>query len=381
MFYILFKGISPNTASGNRFLSFLRGFDELCIDGTAVLLMPSEGHYRIQEKYHHLRVKYLWRDWPFCRKVLDWIYRQSVFGRFKSLLKEGDIVFCYGSPEYLADLMAVKGIRVFHERTESPEVLPLSSSNAQHRYLDACKQLDGLFVITTALKSYFESKGIPPERISIINITVDNKRFDCLTKTPGAENYIAYCGNASNNKDGVDELIKAFFLVRKKHGDIKLYIIGKAPSKVDESGNIKLIQSLGLKENVVFTGMVKADKMPQLLKDAMILALDRPDSLQAQNGFPTKLGEYLMTENPVVATKVGDIPNFLKDGESALLAEQRNPEDFASKLCWALEHPVESSIIGKKGKEVAMKEFNYLIESKKIVDAIGIMRNQTGFKC
>ena len=247
MFYIIYKGITPNTASGNRFLSFLRGFDELGVDGTVVLLMPSTDHFRIQEQYHKLKVLYLWRDWPFCQKLFDWIHRKFAFGRFKSLLKKGDTVFCYGSPEYVADLVGVRGVRVYHERTESPEVLPLSTK-AQRRYLEACKQLDGLFVITTALKRYFESKGVPPERIRIVNITVDSNRFDNIEKTKDVEPYIAYCGNASNNKDGVDDLIKAFSIVCKKHGGVKLYIIGKAPSSDDDVGNLRLIENLGIKK-------------------------------------------------------------------------------------------------------------------------------------
>ena len=77
-----------------------------------------------------------------------------------------------------------------------------------------------------------------------------------------------------------------------------------------------------------------------------------------------------MTENPVVVTKVGDIPLFLKDGETALIAEERNTKDFSSKLIWALEHPVESAKIGKAGAQVAMREFNYLNETEKIIKVI-----------
>ena len=107
-----------------------------------------------------------------------------------------------------------------------------------------------------------------------------------------------------------------------------------------------------------------------MLKNATILALDRPDSLQAKCGFPTKLGEYLLTENPVVVTKVGDIPLFLQDGQSALLAEERNPEEFASKMIWVLQHPSEAAEIGKKGAKIALSEFNYLNETKKILNVI-----------
>ncbi|RGS58661.1 glycosyltransferase [Bacteroides xylanisolvens] len=226
-----------------------------------------------------------------------------------------------------------------------------------------------MFVISTALKDYFVSCGLLKEKIKIVNMTVDSNRFAGLTKQP-SEKYIAYCGTASNNKDGVDELIKSFAIVNKTHPEVRLYIIGKTPDKDDASGNLKLIENLGVKDSVVFTGIVSAAEIPQILKNATALALDRPDSLQAQCGFPTKLGEYLLTENPVIVTKVGDIPLFLKDGETALLVEERNPKEFSSKIIWALEHPEEATEIGKAGAQVAMREFNYLNETKKIIDVI-----------
>ena len=199
---------------------------------------------------------------------------------------------------------------------------------------------------------------------------VDADRFRGIKKTSCKERYIAYCGTASNNKDGVDQLIKAFALVCKQHPDVKLHIIGKVPNKKDYSGNIQLIEELGIEDKIVFTGVVTADKMPQLLKDAEVLALARPDNLQAKYGFPTKLGEYLLTENPVVVTSVGDIPTFLKDGESALISEPSNARMFADKLLWALENSGDASKIGKAGAEIALNCFNSEIETKKIVNVL-----------
>jgi len=92
--------------------------------------------------------------------------------------------------------------------------------------------------------------------------------------------------------------------------------------------------------------------------------------LQAKHGFPTKLGEYLLTGNPVVVTTVGDIPGFLKDGESAVFAKPDEPESFSSRLNWVLDHKEEGIEIGERGKEVALKEFNYLIESQKLAKVI-----------
>ena len=191
-----------------------------------------------------------------------------------------------------------------------------------------------------------------------------------MEKKNPLERYIAYCGTASNNKDGVDELIKAYAIVHKQIQDVNLYIIGKPLSEKDESGNMRLVKELGLTDEVVFTGVLAASEIPQVLKNAEVLALARPDSLQAQCGFPTKLGEYLLTENPVVVTKVGDIPHFLEDRKTALLAEQRDAQEFAGKLIWALEHPQEAKAIGKAGAEVAMREFNCVNEAKKIYEVV-----------
>lgn len=113
-----------------------------------------------------------------------------------------------------------------------------------------------------------------------------------------------------------------------------------------------------------------------MLKNAEVLALDRPDNLQAKYGFPTKLGEYLLTENPVVITSVGDIPKFLKDGVSALIAKPFDSEDFSSKLIWALNNREEAEIIGKNGKDIAVKSFNSFSETRKLVDFIDLKNRE-----
>ena len=120
---------------------------------------------------------------------------------------------------------------------------------------------------------------------------------------------------------------------------------------------------------MVFTGPIPREQMPLMLKNAEALVLARPDNIQAKYGFPTKLGEYLLSGNPVVVTRVGDIPQFLKDGESAYVAEPGNVEEIALKIIEALTSH-EAPKIGLRGAEVAMREFNSETESKKIIKFI-----------
>lgn len=367
-FYIVCNSYHPNTAYTNRVFSFLRGFSELGVDTEVVFLAPDKDRSTVQEQFPHINYKYMWEKMPFSNRIINKLTEEYNGWKFSRMLKPGDVVFLTNFGNIFFRIIGKRGVKVIHEKTEHPDVYSFKGFNLA-RYKREVPKVDGLFVISTALRDYFASLGVNKTKIEIVNMTVDCNRFAGLIKQP-AEKYVAYCGTASNNKDGVDELIKAFSIVHQTHPEVKLYIIGKTPDKDDVSGNLKLIKDLGLQDVIVFTGIVSYSNMPQMLKNATILALDRPDSLQAKCGFPTKLGEYLLTENPVVVTKVGDIPLFLKDGESALLAEERQPEEFASKLIWVLEHPSEAAEIGKKGAKIALSEFNYLNETKKILNVI-----------
>lgn len=357
-------------------LSFARAYDGLGIDGTLVFVSPNQGYDRIDKQYKNLNISYLWKRFPLSRKrtfisrAYERIYRGIAYHRFIHSLKEGDIALLYDPHKALKDLVKRKEIKVYHERTENPTVVPIPEVKEQQLYLEACKRVNGLFVISTVLKRFFINIGVDERKIKIVNMTVDQSRFTNLKKQSNKEKYVVYCGNGTNNKDGMDELIKAFAITHQTHPEVKLYIVGPMPDKDDEAGNLKLIDDLGIKDNVVFKGIQPANAIPQILKDATICALDRPDSLQAQNGFPTKLGEYLLSETPVVVTKVGDIPLFLKDKENAMLAEQRNPKDFSNKMSWLLDHPKEAATIGKNGANLARQSFNPIVEAKKIVNVI-----------
>lgn len=363
-FYIVRDCYAPSTAPVNRMLGFLKVFSGLGAKMDVVFFMPDTKRSKA-EPDPNIRYHYYWKYLPF---VQNWIRFPLYLFLYKYLfawrVKKGDTVLLMGCSPLVPILTSKKGVRVYHERTEHPEVVKVKFSNLE-KYYKASTQLSGLFAISSPIRDFFIKIGVAPEKAHVINMTVDPTRFEGLEQEQ-VPDYIAYCGTASNNKDGVDELIKAFAIVHRTHPKVKLYIIGASPTKTDAAGNQKLIKDLDIQDFVVLTGRIPAQQMPQILKNAKVLALDRPKNKQADYGFPTKLGEYLLTENPVVVTKVGTIPDFLEDGVSALMAEERNPDEFASKICWALEHPEEAAIIGKVGAEVAMKFFNAQIEGRRM---------------
>ncbi len=368
-FYILSKVYAPNTAVTNHALAFVHGFDELGIRAEWTFLLPDAKCSKITSDFNNITISYLWNRKFASNKVIKGLYKHFSYAHFFFSLKKGDVVLLLGMCDYLHFLLKKKGVKVYHERTEHPwGVRSCKNKFFERNYLKDCCQAEGLFVISSALKTYFESVGVESEKIHVINMVVDGKRFENIRKEQNTESYIAYCGTATNLKDGVDDLIRSFAIVAKQDSTINLYIIGAKPSK--DSENYKLVESLCLTDRVVFTGIVPANQMPQLLVNAQIVALARPSTLQNKYGFPTKLGEYLLSGNPVVVTRVGDIPLFLKDKETAMLSDCHDVEAFANNIIWLLDHPDEAKLIGNQGCELARREFNYLTETKKMCNVM-----------
>ena len=367
---VLYDSYQPSTAGTNHLLAYMKGLGELGVHCRVYYLYPDKKESRIGSlgNIEHI---FLWeRQKLFKDKYLCSLMSLFLFRR--EMMKERPI-YVVGTSMFLP-FICKRGFRVYHERTEHPEVSGTISGFVGkflfNKYLKAIKKIDGLFVISNNLRQCFiDDYGVDSNKVHVVNMVVDAERFKGLKKQK-SERYIAYCGTASNNKDGVDQLIRSFALTSKVHQDVKLMIIGKTPDSGQEFENKNLVKELGIEGKVVFTGIIPAEHMPQVLMNAEVLALDRPDNLQAKHGFPTKLGEYLLTGNPVVVTTVGDIPGFLKDGESAVFSKPDDPESFSSRLNWVLSHKEEGREIGKRGQEVAMKEFNYFIESQKLAKVI-----------
>ncbi len=371
--YFLYNTYTPNTAVSNRMLAYLSSLDKMKISIRVIFFLPDSHRSKVKMSFKYVTFEYYWDRFYLNNHILKYISYYFYTQLFKHRLTKGDKVYIYGE-DYLAyKTLGVKGVDVFYEKTECPEVA-LSFNRLYHptleSHLELCKRVKALFVISQNLKDYYIEKGISEKCIHTINIIVDPERFASVIKDEKNEKYIAYCGTAANNKDGVNDLIKAFAIVSRTHPDVKLYIIGPIPSKNDASENYQLIEKLHIKHKVVLTGVVTAEQMPSLLRNARVLALARPQNMISKYGFATKLGEYLLSGNPVVVTAVGDFPRFLKDGESAYMAPPGDVQAFADRVNSALDKPEEAKQIGLRGREVALKSFDAFKETKKLIDII-----------
>lgn len=242
--------------------------------------------------------------------------------------------------------------------------------NKRHHFFDktAFHAYDGIALMTKTLYEHYEQFPAPKPHLLHLAMTVDFRRFSKpVEPLPGFEKpYVAFVGVMNDAKDGVNILINAFSKIADQFPRHKLYLIG--PWQYDTPNHLKMIKEFGLSDRVFWKKEYPRDSIPAIIKNADLLVLPRPDSKQAQGGFPTKLGEYLATGNPVCATTVGEIPDYLTDGESVYFAEPGSVDSFADVMCRALSNPEEAKRIGVNGRKVAEIYFNKDIQAQKLFD-------------
>jgi glycosyltransferase involved in cell wall biosynthesis len=263
-------------------------------------------------------------------------------------------------------------IKIFHERTELPNIMGYSNSflgRIKYYYYinNLIPGFNGIFVISNKLIDFFKTYNRNIKKIlTVVDTDFFNDKFNPVFDFP----YIAYCGTMKGEKDGVPILVRSFAKLLNQFPNFKLLLIGNNSDKFSIKETIETIEKLDLKDKVIFTGLVAREEMPGLLGNAVLLVVSKPDIEQNSANFPIKIGEYLSTGVPTIVTSVGEIHQFITDGESGFVATPGSDESFYFKMLEALSDYERAKKIGLNGRMLAKKVFDYKIQSKLVTDYI-----------
>jgi len=236
---------------------------------------------------------------------------------------------------------------------------------------------DAAIAISDCLRRHvvtFGSRGIA---VVCAPVMVDTDAFQPMPGAVESLPVITYCGLLNQEKDGVVSLMRAFAGLVAETGDLRLSLVGDAHrgSRIPEFRAVA--DRLGIADKVTFVGSVKSSDVPAHLARASVLVLARPQSPQADAGMPTKVAEYLASGVPVVITRTGDIATFLDDGVNAYLITPDDEAALEEALRYVLAHPAEALAVGRHGREVAIRHFDYRVVGAKVAAFIAEISQRT----
>ncbi len=170
-----------------------------------------------------------------------------------------------------------------------------------------------------------------------------------------------FLSQTQNPIKGIHKVIEALPYVIRHYPDIKVYVAGtnftqkkslKDKLRFDTYANyvVHLMESLGVRNRFIFTGLLNENEMAEQYKHAHLFIC--PSSIE---NSPNSLGEAQLVGTPTIASYVGGIPNMIEDGKTGLLYRFEEHEMLARCICNIFENDSLACSLSKNEQKCAQE--------------------------
>jgi len=257
----------------------------------------------------------------------------DVYGRFAAIFA--------GVPVILSTDHGVDGWRLKRWRLKTRLRLFLNRVAANHS--------QGVIAVSTMVRDHLiRVEKIDPAKVYLIRNGIEfPTAFHFHTHTNERRVRIGCVARLSPEK-GVDHLLHAFALAQQENPDIELQIAGDGPQR---SYLEQLVCKLNLASKVCFHGRILDVRAFLNQIDFLVLP-------SVQEGLPLALLEAMAEQTPVVATRVGGVPEAIEDGVNGLLVEPANASALSEGILALARNPALRQEMAKRAYEKLVQNFD-----------------------
>lgn len=207
---------------------------------------------------------------------------------------------------------------------------------------------DVIQVISKYLADWAQDMGYKG-RVEVIPNGVNTERFE--NQNPKMRTDIVTLITTSRlvEKNAVGDIIDALGFLPE---NVSLKILGEGPLESELKLKAKKLKSY--EARVEFLGHVPNDELPKYLHEADIFI--RPS---LSEGMGNSFIEAMAAGLPVIATAVGGIVDFLRDGETGLFCQVKNPASIATQVRRLLENENLKNVIVENAKKMVKEKYDW----------------------
>jgi len=262
-----------------------------------------------------------------------------------------------------ANLMAVPAARI----TGAPVILS-SQRDLGHLFwytpfrrkvIGAIHRLSTRVVANSAAvrKLLVENFRVPSARVRVVRNSVDFQRFafahgDKKKNFPGLDpksRLIAVVANMHSSVKGHHDLIEAARIICNVIPEACFVLVGDGDerSKIEEHA-----RRAGMRKHFIFMG--RRTDVPELLACCELSVL-----ASESEGFPNVVLEAMAAGLPVVATRVGGVPEIIEDGRSGILIPPKNYQALADAVLRVMQNPPLAVQLARAGQQRVKTHFSF----------------------
>jgi len=221
---------------------------------------------------------------------------------------------------------------------------------------------DTIMSTSVTMKDHVASSfGISASSIAVIPSGVDVDRFVPTPKEIRGEVWIGTT-KKMETKYGIEYLIRAVAILRDRLKDagqaqvsnqVRLIIAGGGSL---ESELMRLAKELRLAKQTSFVGPVPHSQVPDVLSQLDIYCAP---SVYESESFGVALVEAAACGIPIVASRIGGIPEVVADGVSGYTVPPKDVDALAEKLLTLIRHPAQRVEMGRAGRALVLARYNW----------------------
>lgn len=214
---------------------------------------------------------------------------------------------------------------------------------------------DGVIGDNDWFTAYFDGTDSYKHSLPVNQAFMQEKHKDEL-----AEEYSIMCCAGRGAHKGLHLLVKALPIVKKQFPGVKVYIPGnmnaRTPKWIFEPAYItyinKLIDELGVRENIVFCGQLTSQQMAERMNKSQIFVL--PSCIENHS---STLREAMYLGLPCITTMVGSVHEFVQHKENGLIFRYAEAEQLAYHIKYLFFHSEERKRMGENAYESIRAQF------------------------
>lgn len=209
------------------------------------------------------------------------------------------------------------------------------------------RQNTRLMAISQAVERYLIEETMPPRQISRIYDGVDLREYQPQARREARDGVLIGIIGQIGERKGHLVLLEALRELVREHAPVKLLIVGKEPAHSVEGYTERLqafVRQHQLEPYVKLLGFRR--DVPDLLAQLDILALP-----SLQEPFGKIVIEAMAMETPVIASRVGGVPEILADGETGLLVPPQDSIALKQALSRLIADAALRERMGKAGRQ------------------------------
>jgi glycosyltransferase involved in cell wall biosynthesis len=370
----------------------IRLAERLTIQGHQVTIVTSDVNATLEERMHTIKGIHIFPiriSYPYGSVLNNVEFFRKVIPAIRRLHQQEDFDIFHAHSAYSIFALVPRMLNAFINRPmifslyspipqtplkDRPGFYQTISSRSFSRMLLA--PMDRIICLSANTLNTVQNVGIDPDRLTFIPPIIDLSRFHPQVSgtekrhelgIPETHHMILYCGNWAYWK-GSDLLIEALPAILHQCPNVVLVCAwGEPYAWFDErkSALDARIKELAVTAHIRELGIVKDIEVLMAASTMFVAPFRNTDGVADQ---PLSILEAMACGKPVIATRVGAIPEIIEDRATGILIEPNSTHDIVEAILFLLKNSTAAAEIGQQASVFVQNQYEIDVIAARVLE-------------